>query len=83
MSAQAQAVVLIWTTDGRALGEPFEGPRCLERAHAFADDLRERDDFPGALICTTGNEAAARERSAPIVASISLPPEQPTQDGTP
>lgn len=73
----ARAVVLVWTTDERAFGEPFEGPDCLNRAHVFADDLRERGDFPDALICTTGNEAATQDRKARIFASLGtsvLPP---------
>lgn len=65
-----KAVVLIWTEDGRAFGEPFDGPDCLNRAHAFADDLRERDDFPGALIASTGDREAVDDRKDRIMASI-------------
>lgn len=70
MSAEREAVVLIWTADERAMGEPFAGPDCLNRAHAFAADLRDRDDFPGALICVTGNDAAVEDRTARITAAL-------------
>lgn len=60
---EPRAVALVWTADEQAFGQPFEGPGCLDKAHAFADDLRERDDFPGALIAVTGNETAAQDRT--------------------
>lgn len=65
-----KAVVLIWTADERAFGEPFDGPNCLNHAHALADDLRERNDFPGALIVVTGNAAATEDRKERIMASL-------------
>lgn len=65
-----RAVVLVWTTDEQAFGQPFDGPNCLNRAHAFADDLRGRGDFPGALICVTGNEPATEDRKERIMASL-------------
>lgn len=71
---RAEAVVLIWTADGQALGEPFDGPDCLSIAHAFAEDLRERNDFPGALICATGNKAAGRDRRNRLIHGITPPP---------
>lgn len=71
-----RAVALIWTDDERALGQPFDGPGCLDRAHAFADDLRERGDFPGALIAVTGDQEAATDRLDRIAATWGIEVEQ-------
>lgn len=65
-----KAVVFVWTEDERVMAQPFEGENCLSRAQAFAEDLRERNDWPGALIVAAGDQEARKERSDQIMESL-------------
>lgn len=76
-----RAVVLVWTLDEQALGQPFDGPDCLERAHDFAEYLRERGDFPGALITVTGTPAASHECMEKLLVGRLSAPEAGERDG--
>lgn len=51
--------------NGKTTTDEFDGPGCLDRAHAFKASVR--DDFPGGLFAVTGDQEATDDRKSRIM----------------
>lgn len=63
---------------GKTTTDEFDGPGCLDRAHAFKESVEP--DFPGGLFAVTGDQEAADDRKEGIMAR--LRGEAPNQQAT-